>query len=225
MRNRPMNVAAVSPISREPVVIPAGRDRIAPIAPGWPFDRPALFWKACPGLYSARSAGGSGGRAWMKVVKGGVVKVQHGVNNRIGHHLLRLGVILFLLGLLTGFAVPMFVNPRMGLSSHLEGVINGIFLIALGLIWPKLRLGRGLQVAAFVLAVYGAFVNWGTTLLAGVWGAGETMMPLAGEGHEGTSGQELLISFGLLSLSLAMIVVSVIVLYGLRGKPIAEPAG
>ena len=38
-----------------------------------------------------------------------------------GDRLLRLGVLLFLLGLLTGFAIPALTNPRMGLTSHLEG--------------------------------------------------------------------------------------------------------
>lgn len=45
-----------------------------------------------------------------------------------GRRLLWHGLFLFLLGLLTGLVVPMFQNPRMGLSAHLEGVMNGIFL-------------------------------------------------------------------------------------------------
>jgi hydroxylaminobenzene mutase len=42
------------------------------------------------------------------------------------------GMFLFLLGLLTGFAETKFANVRMGLAAHLEGVMNGIFLLALG---------------------------------------------------------------------------------------------
>jgi hypothetical protein len=45
------------------------------------------------------------------------------------------GMCLFLLGLLTGFAEPHFSNMRMGLAAHLEGLMNGIFLIALGAVW------------------------------------------------------------------------------------------
>ena len=56
-----------------------------------------------------------------------------------GDRLLRLGVLLFLLGLLTGFAIPALANPRMGLTSHLEGLMNGMFL-SLGLLWPRLAL-------------------------------------------------------------------------------------
>lgn len=133
--------------------------------------------------------------------------------------LLRLGVGLFLLGLLTGFAVPLAANPRMALSSHLEGVMNGLFLIVLGLVWGHLRLGPGSRRLLVWFAAYGTFANWATTLVAALWGAGASMMPLAAAGFSGTSAQEGLIAFGLLSLSGAMLVVCPLMLWGLRARP------
>lgn len=50
------------------------------------------------------------------------------------------GMLLFLLGLLTGLAETNFTKVRMGLAAHLEGVMNGTFLLALGVVWPELRL-------------------------------------------------------------------------------------
>lgn len=139
--------------------------------------------------------------------------------------LLQLGVTLFLLGLLTGFLLPAAANPRMALSSHLEGVLNGVFLLVLGAIWERLRLGRRARATAFWLAAYGTFTNWATTLVASMWGAGSQMMPLAGAGHTGSPGQEALIAVGLLSLSVAMLAVCPLVLWGLRGAlPAARPA-
>jgi len=44
------------------------------------------------------------------------------------------GVFLFLIGLVTGLQERRFKNMRMALSAHLEGVMNGTFLIALGAI-------------------------------------------------------------------------------------------
>jgi (hydroxyamino)benzene mutase len=41
-------------------------------------------------------------------------------------------ICLFLFGLATGYAEEHFANMRMGLAAHLEGVMNGIFLVALG---------------------------------------------------------------------------------------------
>ncbi len=143
------------------------------------------------------------------------------LNEALGHRLLQLGVLLFLLGLLTGFAVPLFVNPRMGLSSHLEGILNGLLLMVLGLLWPRLILTRGWSKAAFALAIYGTFANWAATLLAAYWGAGASM-PLAAMGHRGTSLQEGIVDFLLFSLSFAMIAVSVTVLRGLTSRPSAS---
>ena len=135
-------------------------------------------------------------------------------NSFLGHRLLQLGILLFLLGLLTGFAVPMLANPRMGLSSHLEGILNGMFLVLLGLLWPQLRLPRFWLSAVFWLAIYGTFANWGATLLAAHWGAGASM-PIAAGGFKGSPHQEAVIDFLLYSLSFAMVALCVIVLWGL----------
>lgn len=134
---------------------------------------------------------------------------------RVGHRLLQFGVLLFLLGLLVGLAVPALANPRMALASHLEGVMNGLFLIVLGLLWPTLVLSARLLSVTFALAVYGTFANLAATLLAAVWAAG-AVMPIAAQGHTGSPAQESLIRLLLVSLALAMIAVCVLVLAGLR---------
>ena len=132
------------------------------------------------------------------------------------HRLLQLGVALFLLGLLTGLAIPALANPRMALASHIEAVMNGTFLVVLGLVWPRMRLPPRLLATAFWLAVYGAFANWLATLLAAAWRAGNPMMPLAAQGHSGTLTQEILLKALLISLALAMIGSCLLVLLGLR---------
>lgn len=83
-------------------------------------------------------------------------------NRRLMWH----GMVLFVLGLLTGFAEPHFTNVRMGLSAHLEGVMNGILLLALGATWSHLRLGRNARAAAFWTALYSGYANWLFTTLA-----------------------------------------------------------
>lgn len=133
-----------------------------------------------------------------------------------GHRLLQLGMLLFLAGLLTGFVIPALANPRMGLASHLEGVINGMLLVLLGLLWPRLRLGAAARTATFSLALFGTFVNWATTLLAAAWGAGGPMMPIAAPGRIGPDWQETVISVLLATLSLAIVAATLLVLYGLR---------
>lgn len=139
-------------------------------------------------------------------------------HDRGARRLIQLGVLLFLLGLLTGFAVPSLATPRLGLTSHLEGILNGIFLMVLGLVWPKLALPAWALRAGFWLLVYGTFTNWLTTLLGAAWGAGGRMMPIAGGNLEGSRAQEAVVVFGLLSLSIAMVAGCVLVLWGLSGR-------
>lgn len=138
-----------------------------------------------------------------------------------GHRLLQLGIFLFLLGLMVGFAVSALPNPRMALASHIEGVLNGMFLVILGLVWPKLTLSARLLDVTFWLALYGTFANWMANLLASAWGAGR-MMPIAGQGRIGTPNQETVMSVLLISLSLAMVTVCNLVLLGLR-TPASAP--
>lgn len=65
-------------------------------------------------------------------------------NRRLVWH----GMFLFLIGLITGLLETRFTNIRMALAAHLEGVMNGTFLVALGAIWAQLRLSPGLERAA-----------------------------------------------------------------------------
>ncbi|HRY97652.1 MAG TPA: hypothetical protein P5550_01210 [Bacteroidales bacterium] len=131
--------------------------------------------------------------------------------------LVYLGVLLFLLGLLVGLIVPLLANPRMGVSSHIEGVLNGMFLIILGLIWEKMALsGKWLKIT-YWLAIYGTFMNWFGILIAAVFNGGK-MLGIMAEGQEGHPMVEAVVGFSLISLSVAMVVVCVAVLVGLRKR-------
>lgn len=133
---------------------------------------------------------------------------------RYARPLLALGAILFLLGLLTGLVIPALASSRIGLASHLEGVMNGTFLLVLGAIWHRVRLPGGLEGVCFWLLVYGTFANWLFTLLAGVFGAGG-MMPIAGGGATAEPWQEGLVRFGLVTLSFAMVAGCGLLVWGL----------
>lgn len=135
------------------------------------------------------------------------------LKKRQSDQLLFLGVLLFFLGLVIGLTIPIMVNPRMGLSTHLEGILNGFFMVVMGLIWQRLELSAKWLKATFWLMVYGSFANFVAVLIASITGAGK-MMPLAG-GKEGTPLLEGIISFLLISLSIAMLTVCIFVLTGL----------
>lgn len=124
------------------------------------------------------------------------------------------GLALFLIGLLTGLAAPTLKNPRMGLASHVEAHMNGLFLIVLGLIWSFVQVSQLWEAIAVGLLLYGTYANWLATLLAGMWGVGGSMMKIAAPDHVGAGVKEGIVKFLLLSLSAADIVGVVIVLVG-----------
>ncbi len=137
------------------------------------------------------------------------------LKNNQSNKLIFLGVLLFFIGLIIGMIVPVFANPRLGVSSHIEGVLNGIFLIVLGLIWHKVDISLKWLKISFYLAIYGTFVNCFGILIAAIFNAGK-MLGIAANGQEGTPLVEGIVSFCLISLSIAMLVVSVLLLIGLK---------
>ena len=151
------------------------------------------------------------------VVDGPVVSVREktgGVEDA-RRRLLWHGMSLFLLGLLTGFAEQNFSNPRMGLAAHLEGVMNGTFLLALGAVWTEVRLSPRVKGAAYWSALYGTYANWAVTLLAAIFGTA-AMSPITAAGRNGQPWQEAVVTVGFMSVGIAIVAASILVLAGLR---------
>jgi hydroxylaminobenzene mutase len=119
--------------------------------------------------------------------------------------LLRFGITLFLLGLLTGFLIPEMRNPRAGLAGHLEGLMNGMFLMVAGLAWNEVGLGPRAARVTYGLLVFGTFANWATTTAGGVLGTSR-MTPIAGAGYSAGPLAEGVVMVLLVLLSLAMVV-------------------
>src|SRR5687768_13081990 len=95
---------------------------------------------------------------------------------RQGHRLLQVGMLLFLLALLIGVVLPSFAVPRLALSAHLLGLMQGLFLAVVGLFWPRLELPPAASRAAFWLAVYGCVAPLTANVLAAIWRAGNTLL-------------------------------------------------
>lgn len=132
--------------------------------------------------------------------------------------LLQLGILLLLSGLLIGLAIPALAVPRLGVAAHVNAVVGALFLLALGFLWPQLRLGARALGLAFWLAPYSFFVATLMPLLGGMWGAGSTMLPLAAGAARGSAFQEGVIAVGLVTAGAAVIVLCVLLLLGLRGR-------
>ena len=132
----------------------------------------------------------------------------------IGMRLARHGVVVLLLGLLTGFVIGKFPNRTLGNAAHLTGLIGGFGMIALGMLWPRLQLGRlGSQAGAWMTAG-SMYLNWMGLAILGGLGSG----PKAAQGVMsgsvplwGRAGGLMLTAAALLSL-----LATLVILFGLR---------
>jgi hydroxylaminobenzene mutase len=131
--------------------------------------------------------------------------------------MIQLGVVLLLLGLLTGLAVPVLAVPRLGVSAHIVGVLSGLVLIVLGLLWPRLEIEAATSRLGYWLALYSTYVGWLMPLLGGMWTAGGATLPFAAGEARGTAFQEGVIATGLITSAAAVIALCLVLLWGLRG--------
>jgi (hydroxyamino)benzene mutase len=114
------------------------------------------------------------------------------------------GIALFLIGLFTGLAEQHFVNVRMALAAHLEGVMNGIFLLAVGAIWNEVKLSSRSGMAAYWALLSGTYGNWAVTTTAAILGTA-ALSPIAAAGQRAAPWQETLVTAGFVLIGLAVI--------------------
>jgi len=130
---------------------------------------------------------------------------------------IRLGFVLILLALLSGFGMPFFTSPRLGLAAHTVGISGGLVLIALGALANSFALGTRASAVMTGSWVYAAYANWVASLLGAITGASR-LTPIAGAGTKGDALAETVVAFLLQSLAAAAIVGTVLAVYGFR-KP------
>jgi hypothetical protein len=94
--------------------------------------------------------------------------MQTPIDLRVARH----GVIVLLLGLLTGFVIGNVHNPHLGDAAHLTGLIGGFGMIGLGLLWPKLSLGRFWSGAGAWMTAVSMYLNWLGLAFMGAFGSG-----------------------------------------------------
>jgi hydroxylaminobenzene mutase len=133
--------------------------------------------------------------------------------------LARHGAILLFLAMLTGFVIGNLPNRGAGNAAHLTGLIGGYGLIALGLLWPRLNLGRVWSAATAWITAASLYLNWLGLVCKGLGNSPKTpTSPISGSPLIwDRAGSVALASAVLLSL-LSVI----IILIGLR--KLAQPA-
>src|SRR5262249_21309525 len=147
---------------------------------------------------------------------------------RQGHRLLQLGMAEFLYSSLEGFAIPVFASPRIGLSAHTLSALQGVMLLAIGLLWSKLKLSPRAAKIAFWCLVYSALAILAAYTIAAFWGVGIETISLMGElPHgltQGTPFQEDFLKVLAYSSAPTGISAFVLILWGLRITEQKSPA-
>jgi hydroxylaminobenzene mutase len=136
--------------------------------------------------------------------------------SRQGHRLLQVGVALFLFSSLEGFVIPYVPVPRLGLSVHTLSALQGVILLTLGLVWPRLNLGATTSRIAFWFLIYSTFATLVPYVLAAIWGAGNSIIPLAAGTAHGSAFQEAIISIVLYSAAPPILISLALILWGLH---------
>jgi hydroxylaminobenzene mutase len=135
--------------------------------------------------------------------------------SRQGHRLLQAGVVLILFSSIEGFTIPRLAAPRLGLSAHTLSALQGVLMLALGLMWSRLKLGAPASRVAFWLLIYSAVAILAAYLMAAAWGAGNETMPLAAGAAHGSALQEAVIKVVAYSSAPTGLVSFALMLWGL----------
>jgi (hydroxyamino)benzene mutase len=133
-----------------------------------------------------------------------------------GHRMLQIGIGHFVFSGVEGFAIPVLPAPALGLSVHRLSALQGVMILTLGLFWPRLKLGATASRIAYWTYIYSSVATLVPYVLAAVWGAGNTTIPLAAGTARGNARQEATIKVILYSAAPSFFVSMALILWGLR---------
>jgi len=138
-----------------------------------------------------------------------------------GKRILMHGMLLVMVGLMWGLAVPATAHPRLALGAHIQLITNGMLLMVLAtaLLTIPNRVGPK---SVFVMQL-AAFLTWAMALseVANSWWGTKQMLPLAASqagAAGGESWQELIVSLAHLGAGFVLIAAWALLVIGfLRG--------
>lgn len=110
-----------------------------------------------------------------------------------GQRLIRWGVALLALSVLSGFAIMAAPDPLMGLATHIQGLLNAILLIVVGVIWSRFEISYLGSVVVYWGLIGGAFLTFGVQLACAFLQIGGTTFPIVGSSHTGTPLEETIV--------------------------------
>jgi len=137
------------------------------------------------------------------------------VNDSRDRKLMAHGFLVFVASIMVGAVATWLPAPRMGLSCHLNGLMNGMMLVLIGLVWSRLALSDFQKSLLFWLAIIGVYCTFTMHLFAAIFPSGNRFMPLASQGKVGSDWQEGLVFLGIVIIGSTLIPVSWLTAWGL----------
>ena len=138
------------------------------------------------------------------------------------------GMVLVLVGLVWGLAVPGTPHPRLALGAHIQFVSNGILFIVLAT--AMLTLPNRVGIKSVWVMVVAAWLTWAMAIseVANSWWGTTQMLPIAA-GQAGATGgdswQEMIVALAHIGAGVGLIAGWVLLLVGfLRNTPALEPS-
>lgn len=133
---------------------------------------------------------------------------------KIGGHLIFIGIVFFLIGLIQGAVIPRAKNSRMALSGHLTAVQCGMALAIFGVIWSLVELPLFIEVVVAYGSALGFILIWLGITIASLTGASKAL-PIAGAGFSATVTFELVVKIMVRTGSLLSLIASTILAFAL----------
>jgi len=127
------------------------------------------------------------------------------------------GMVLVLVGLLWGFAVPATPHPRLALGAHIQFVTNGMLFVVLAL--ALLTLPHRVGLKSIWVMVAAAWLTWGMAMseVANSWWGTMKTLPIAASQAGATGGkpwQELVVTLTHLTAGLGLIIAWTLLIVG-----------
>lgn len=138
---------------------------------------------------------------------------------RQGHRLIQIGAVLFLAMSVQGLVIGNFAVPALGRSVHTLTGLTAVMLAVLGLAWTRLALGAVALFVAFWFLIYSSLITIVAFALAGILGAGGSIITLAAGAARGSGFQEAVIGALLISSAPTGIISFALIVWGLRHAP------
>lgn len=141
----------------------------------------------------------------------------------LGRQILIHGLLLVMVGLLWGFAVPLTPYPRLALGAHIQFVTNGLLILVMAILLLKLPHHVGPKAGLVMLLA--AWLTWPMALseAANAWWGTNQMLPIAASQAAATGGvawQELVVKLTHLAAGLALTIAWGLLVIGfLRSQP------